>query len=419
MSYKHPKHPIHDYWKYDFHFSWILLIFGNMISRIHENTLLKSLRKQPVCVIVGSRQVGKTTLAKKIASKLKKKSIYLDLENPEDLAKLTNGYAYLTNHKDHCVIIDEVQQLPILFTWLRPLIDAHRKPGRFLLLGSANPALVSGVSESLAGRVAYHELPPVLFKEAISSKIKMTKHWFRGGYPSALTAKNEIAFYKWTGDFIKSYVERDLSKFFKVSFSSSQIRNFLLMLAHAHGSIYNASEFGRALGVSNHTAERYAEYLEAAFLIRKLPAWYVYAKKRLVKSPKIYIRDTGILHRLCNIPDQQSLPGYLQIGASWEGYAIEQIIHLLPENYQAYYYRTHQGAECDLVLVTGIKPIACIEIKLSNMPVLSKGYYTCIDDLKTSHNFVITPSSDHYALSKNIYACSLEEYIGKHLKKLK
>ncbi|MBI2269065.1 MAG: ATP-binding protein [Bacteroidetes bacterium] len=389
-----------------------------MIKRIHEQGLLESLRFQPATVILGPRQVGKTTLAKTIAKKLKKKCLYLDLENPTDITKMSDGFSYLEPHSDKCVIIDEVQQLPALFTWLRPLIDMKRKPGRFLLLGSANPALVRGVSESLAGRVAYHELPPVTLQEALRHKIPMARHWFRGGFPRSLTAKNDSEYGRWAGDFINSYVERDLSHFFGIDFTPVQLRNFWSMIAHAHGSIWNASSFGRAMGISNHTATRYLDYLEGAYLVRRLPAWFVNAKKRLVKAPKIYIRDTGLLHRLCNIQNFDALQGYTHVGASWEGYVIEQVLQSIPDTLRAFYYRTHQDAECDLVLVKGITPMACIEIKRSNAPQISKGFYSCVNDLKTTNNFIIIPDGDTYTKTGNITVCALNDFINTQLPKI-
>ncbi|MFD2284897.1 DUF4143 domain-containing protein [Pedobacter petrophilus] len=289
-----------------------------------------------------------------------------------DLAKLEDAYTFLENLQDQTVIIDEVQLLPELFSLLRPLIDAKRTPGRFILLGSASPELVKGISETLAGRISYNELSPIGLTE-LPDEITFEQHWFRGGFPESLLSENDQSSKEWIDDFIVSYVERDLAKMFGVELAPKLLRNFWSMLAHLNGNLFNGESFARSLSVSAPTVNRYLDFLEGGYLIRRLQPWYVNAKKRLVKSPKTYVRDTGILHRLLNIQDYDSLYGHPAIGASWEGYVIEQIAQLKTAQTELFFYRTQTGAECDLVIVQGVKPIACIEIKLSNAPTVSKG----------------------------------------------
>lgn len=389
-----------------------------MITRKLGTTINKHLKQFPVVVILGPRQVGKTTLAKTLTDKIKKPSVYIDLELPSDSRKLSDAESFLQMHQDKCVIIDEVQRMPELFALLRALTDMHRVPGRFILLGSASPKLIKGVSESLAGRAIYTELTPIGITE-LPAKITQDKHWFRGGFPEALMAKKDSDYSTWLESFITSYIERDLAELFDTSFSTATMRNFWSMLANANGGIWNAESFARALGISAPTVNRYLDYIEAAFLVHRLPAFFVNAKKRLVKAPKVYIRDSGLLHKLCEINSFQQLQGNLTIGASWEGYVVEQIKQNIGKEYGLFFYRTHDGAESDLVITQGIKPVACIEIKLSNSPVISKGFYHSVADLKTTHNFIITPAADSYHQGKDILICSLRDFLISHLAKIR
>lgn len=378
------------------------------IDRKLLSVIKSKLKSAPAIAILGPRQVGKTTLARQID----KEFIYLDIENPRDLAKLADAYSYLESLQDKTVVIDEVQLLPELFSILRPLIDSKRTAGRFILLGSASPELVKGVAETLAGRISYNELSPVNLSE-LPKKIDYTAHWFKGGFPNALLATDQES-KSWLDDFIKSYVERDLSKMFGVDLSSLLLRNFWNMLAHTNGNLFNAETFARSLGVSAPTVVRYLDFLEGGYLVRRLQPWFVNAKKRLIKSPKTFIRDTGILHRLLNIQSYNELFGHPAIGSSWEGYVIEQIYQLKRNNIDIFFYRTQSGAECDLVLVDGITPIACIEIKISNSPNISKGFINCIADLKPIKSYLITPQSDTYN-SKNITIISLANFLKQEL----
>jgi len=375
------------------------------------------MRQFPAVAILGARQTGKTTIARQLTGS-GKKAVYLYLEKSSHRARLTDAESYLLAHRKDCLIIDEVQQMPELFTALRPEIDEYRKPGRFLLLGSASPQLVKGVSESLAGRIAYFELPSINLTDAVKSGISQEKHWFRGGFPEALTAKTDAQFLEWADNFFHSYVERDLSSIFGTSLSQNLIQNFWTMLAGNNGSLWNSENYARSLGVTGPTVNRYLDFLEGAFLVTRLMPWSINVKKRIVKSPKVYLRDTGILHYLTHVQKYDDLFGNIIVGASWENYVIEQIRQLLPMQLKPFFYRTHHGAECDLVLVKGVKPMACIEIKLSNSPDVTKGFYECIDDLGSTQNFVITPGSEKFPIKKGIICCSLLHFLTKELPKI-
>lgn len=388
-----------------------------MIKRRLEDEITRLTKQFPAVAVLGPRQVGKTTLAKKIAKQQKKGAVYLDVEKPTDQLKLSDAEAYLQSKKDKCVVLDEVQYMPGLFSILRPLIDEKKKPGRFILTGSASPALVKGVSESLAGRIAYTELPPIGFTE-LPKSISMQRHWFRGGFPDTLTAKTDALSRNWLDNFIKSYVERDLNQLFHITFSTPLVRNFWQMLAYNNGAVLNAENYARALAVTNPTVHKYLDYLEGAYLIRRLHPWFANVNKRLVKSPKIYIRDSGLLHRLAGITDMDELKGNVLIGASWEGYVIEQIAQAKPETLSMFFYRTHNGAEVDLVLIKKNKPCAVIEIKTSAAATPSRGFYECQGDLKPAKSFIISPAGETYPDNKGSIHCSLKHFILTELSKI-
>jgi len=380
-----------------------------MIKRNLEHLLIKKLKASPAIAILGPRQVGKTTLAKQLKS-ADREVLYLDMENPNDQNKLQDAYSYLSARTDNRIIIDEVQLMPSLFSILRPLIDEKRSPGRFILLGSAAPELVKGISESLAGRIAYTELTPIGITE-LPEDITYQTSWFRGGFPEALLAPDDEYSIEWLDNFIRSYVERDLATLFGVNLSAITLKNFWSMLAHSNGNLLNAEVFARSLGVSATTVMKYLDFLEGGYMVRRLQPWFVNAKKRLIKSPKAYIRDTGILHRLLNVVDLETFHGHPGIGGSWEGYVIEQIFQAKPNHLDMFFYRTQAGAECDLLLVQGITPVACIEIKLSNSPNVSKGFMNCIADLEPKSSFIITPDSETYGANKEVTIISLRNFI--------
>jgi predicted AAA+ superfamily ATPase len=390
-----------------------------IIPRIAETQLKKLCRQFPCVAVLGPRQVGKTTMVRNYAKNVGKPIVYLDMEKNSDREKLTDAEFFLYNNRHSTVIVDEVQLMPSLFAALRPEIDALRKPGRFILTGSASPDLVKGVSETLAGRIAYIDITPILVEEAMSKKINMQKHWFRGGFPEALLARSNEAAFLWADQFIRSYVERDLSAMFGVGITASLARNFWSMVAIQNGNIWNAESMARSLGVSGPTINRYLDFMEGAFLLRKLPAWYINSKKRMVKAPKIFIRDSGLLHYLNNVSSALQLPAHPSVGASWEGYVIEEICKKLPYHIKPYFYRTHHGAEVDLILSNGVKPLACIEIKYGATPNLKPGFYECIAELRTKHNFVIYPGNVSYLKSAKIMVVPLLEFLQTHLKKIK
>lgn len=388
-----------------------------MIQRALFSQVRMLSRQFPAVAILGARQVGKTTLAKQLASISKRFAVYLDLENPIDVRKLADPYTFLSDNKDKLIIIDEVQTIPSLFSVLRSAIDADRKNGRFILLGSASPQLVKGVSESLAGRIAYRELSPINALE-MSEKVSQQRHWLRGGFPSALLAKTDKAAMEWLGSFMRSYVERDLGTLFGVELSRNTITRLLSMIAHVNGTTWNSEMMARSLGVSAPTVNRYVDFLEGAFIAHRLLAFHVNTKKRLVKAPKIYIRDSGLLHHLSSVGNLNQLKGHPVVGSSWEGYVLEQISEAKPIGVDIYYYRTQAGAECDIVLAKGIKPIACIEVKLNNAPSISKGYYQCVEDLGTKKNFVVVPDVEEYKTKEGVIINSLSNFLTKYLTKL-
>ena len=382
-----------------------------MIKRILEPTVLQSLEFFPAVGILGPRQVGKTTLVKALMGQLNRSSIYFDLEITEDYETLVNNTTWvIDNNQDKTIVIDEIQRYLPLLPQLRGLIDRNRKAGRFILLGSASPIFLQKSSESLAGRVAYHELSPLGYSEMKAANITENTHWLRGGFPDALLAPTDVFWGQWQQNFIKTYVEQDLSKL-GMSNQASITNNFLRMISHIHGSLLNYSMIGNSLGISHTTVQLYVDILEQAFLVRRLEPWFVNMSKRLVKSPKIYIRDTGNLHYLHNIRSFSDLTQNPIAGASWEGYVIEQIVQQLKDGVQAYFYRTSNGAEMDLVLVQGLKPVVSIEIKLSLKPALKRGSTESVTDLMTEHNFVVTPAGGNMPLKPKWTHCNLQEVL--------
>ncbi len=389
-----------------------------MIKRDVIAKIELSIKEFPVVTLLGPRQVGKTTLVKSIKVFNKKPVLYLDLEKQSDYNKLDDVELFFDTYREYFIIIDEVQIKPELFAHLRPEIDGKRDNGRFLLTCSVAPELIKGLSESLAGRIYYLEMWPVSLTEAIKSKVKQTTHWLRGGFPGSLQAKSGEAAKRSKEGFVRSYADRDLSALFGISLSSSIIKNFWEMLAGTQSCIWNAANYARSLGVSAPTVNKYLDLLEGAFIVRKLTAWQVNTTKRLVKAPKVYIRDSGLLHYFNQIESAKDLPGHIITGASWEGYVIEEICKKLPPNIRPFYYRTHHGAEIDLILVRGLKPLVAIEIKYSSAPVVSKGFYEALGDLKNPVSYVIIPSGQTYKLSRNTRVINLEDFLLKEILKV-
>jgi uncharacterized protein len=388
------------------------------IERSITTQVLQNLTYFPVVGIVGPRQVGKTTLAKILQKELNVPSLHLDLELDEDLYKLQNAQTYLKMHEDKCIIIDEIQRLPSIFPLLRALIDQNRRPARFIILGSASPEMVRNSSESLAGRIAYSELTPFSLLEAKQGSFQQTKHWFLGGFPDALMAPSTALSKTWLQNFIYTFMEKDI-RLLGYDINIPTMDRLLKMLSHLQGSVLNVSDLSRALSISMPTINKYLDLLEGGFLVRRLQPYYVNMGKRLIKTPKIYLRDTGILHSLASIPDFDALYGHPIIGASWEGYVIEQIYRCLEfRSWSFYYYRTHAGAEIDLLLVSPSGKMTCIEIKNSNNPSLSKGFYQSVSDLNPQFKYVITPDSETLVTKEDVTICGLYNFLKIELEKI-
>lgn len=383
-----------------------------MLKRYRYKDCIDNIQYFPVLGIVGPRQVGKTTLSKQLIQSMDKEAVYIDLENPADEAKLTDPQLFFEANQDKCIILDEIQRKPELFPILRSMVDMHRVPGRFLILGSASPHLIRDSSESLAGRIAYEELSPFNLIE-LSEKQQQT-HWMRGGFPDSFLAPKGAIQQKWIRNFIQTYVERDLPML-GLNIDRNIIRKLWTMLAHMQGSVLNMSNLGKSLELSSVTIKKYLTFLEDAFLIRELKPYSQNIKKRLVKSPKVYVRDSGVLHYLLNIETFDQLQGNPILGNSWEGYVIEQICQLLPERMEPYFYRTQDGAECDLVLTKAGVPEIGIEIKYTSSPKISRGNKQSFADLRTKMNYITTPKSDDYLVAENIRVCSLNDFLIKYL----
>jgi uncharacterized protein len=399
--------------KSNFKFTWLGAYFCGMIDRFLTQKILRDLEWSPIIGLIGSRQVGKTTLVKYIQHLLAKPSIYLDLELQDDWFKLQDAQSYLSAHADKCVIIDEIQIRPELFALLRGLTDQHRLPARFILLGSAAPHIVKLNTETLAGRIAYHELCSLSLSE-VAPAIAQSTHWLRGGFPNALLAPSALISRKWLDNFTETFIHRDLARLgFEVP--APLLRNMLSMLAHLNGSVLNVSGLANSLGVTQPTANKYLELLEGGFLIRRLPPYFVNFGKRLVKTPKLYLRDSGLLHYLLRVFEQDTLLGHPVVGASWESYVIEQIIREAPEFSDFYYYRTQNGAEIDLLMITPKGKKISIEIKFSSSPVVSKGFYQSNQDLSPDLAFVIIPSGERLLRSDGLVICPLLHFLQHDL----
>ena len=376
-----------------------------MINRTLSTDLIDLVKDRPAVALLGPRQVGKTTLVRTLTSPFTPEPVYLDLESLEDLNRLQDPELYLSERQDKLVIIDEIQRMPQLFPLLRSLIDRHRVAGRFILLGSASPQLLQQSSESLAGRIAYLELQPLTWLE-VRAQISYQQHWLRGGYPDMLLATNDRSASRRMNDFIQTYVERDLPSL-GLGASPARVRTLLSMLVSVHANQLNTSELARSLGLSVPTIQHYLDFLEHASLIRRLSPYFVNIGKRLVKAPKLYLRDSGMFHALSAIQTTETLSGSLYVGSSWEGYVIQQVVANLSYDTQPYYYRTADGSELDLVLVRGGQPVVAIEIKYTNAPVLSRGNYIASRDLGTIQLLVVTPSAQDFRPDAQTQVCSV------------
>ena len=370
----------------------------------------KLLNYFPVVGILGARQVGKTTLVKELIPELTKQVSFIDLESTSDLIKLTDPELFFKNNEDKCIIIDEIQRRKDLFPLLRSVVDNKIEPARFIILGSASPELIRDSSESLAGRIAYVDLFPFNIDELDYSD--MIKHWVRGGFPLSFLAPNEFLSNEWRNNFIRTYIEKDLP-LLGLSISFPVFWKFINMLAHINSQTINYSNLSKSLEVSIPTISRYIDFLEQALLIKKIKPWSKNIKKRLVKTPKLYFTDTGLLHSLIGIDSFNSLEMNIYLGNSWETYVVNQIYSILKKEYQLYFYRTHNGAEIDLIIEKSGTVFIAIEIKYTNAPKLSKGNLISFEDVGAKEKIIITPSSDYYEIQKGIYVMSLQDFIQK------
>jgi uncharacterized protein len=361
-------------------------------------------RIHPVTAILGPRQCGKTTLARMFAAK--KASTRFDLEDPVDLQRLSSP-AMALEPLTGLVVIDEIQRRPELFELLRVLVDRENNRARFLVLGSASPFLVKNVSESLAGRVGFVDLSGFDLDEVGSAR--QDRLWVRGGFPRSFLAPEDGASLAWRSDFIRTFLERDIPQL-GITIPAETLRRFWTMVAHYHGQVWNGAEFARSLGVSEPTARRYLDILAGAYLIRVLPPWFENMRKRQVKAPKIYIRDSGLLHALLQLQGLAEIQGHPKLGASWEGFALEQTLNLL-QSRDAYFWGTHAGAELDLMFVRGGKRYG-IEFKYTDAASRSRSMQVALEDLGLEHLWVVFPGNQGYPLDKRITAMPMKSVPG-------
>jgi len=387
-------------------------------NRFIAYKIKEALQNMPVVALLGARQVGKTTLALQMGSQLlPKESHYIDLELDSDLIKLSDAETFLRRYENKLLIIDEVQRKPDLFRILRGLIDIRKRKGEkaahFLLLGSASRKLLQDTAESLAGRIRYLELSPFSAIELYSNdpiNFNADRLWFRGGFPDSYLATDDKQSWEWRSDFITTYVQQDIP-LMGPQVSATRLKRFWTMLAHYQGQQIVLSELGRSLEVSHTTIRSYLDTLTDFYIVRQVQPWSGNTKKRLVKSPKIYIRDTGLLHRLLNISNFEQLLGHPVIGASWEGFVAENIIINLPDSWQFSYYRTNMQAEIDLVLEGPNNEVWAVEIKRSASPVLSKGFHSAVADIQATQKYVVYNGTDQFPMGNNTEAIGLIPFL--------
>jgi len=380
------------------------MVLNSVLPRSDEVRRVETLLGQfPVVALLGARQVGKTTLAQAIASRTKKPVHRFDLENSADLAQLEDAMLTLAPLRG-LVVLDEVQRRPDVFSTLRVLADRPRKPARFLVLGSASGHLLSQSSESLAGRIAYHELGPLRLADVGAAKWRQL--WRRGGFPRAYLARSEEASRTWRREFVRTFIERDVPQL-GLRIPAATLERFWTMLAHYHAQTWNGSELGRALGVSDTAVRGYLDVLAATFMVRVLPPWFENLAKRQVKSPKVYIADSGLFHTLLGIDDAAALDRHPKVGASWEGFALAQVIARLgARKEECFYWATHQGAELDLLVVRG-RQRRGFEFKRTTAPAITKSMHIALDDLALDSLDVVHAGDKTFPLGANIRAVAL------------
>lgn len=391
-----------------------------MRTRILEPTLRKRLSTMPAVVLIGSRQVGKTTLARTIGSE--NGAIYLDLESPADRAKLNDPETYFMDRIGKLIILDEVHRAPELFPILRGMIDEARRRGirnsMYLLLGSASIDLLDRSAESLAGRVSYLELHPMSLLEMDSMDRNIQNIlWLRGGYPDSVFANNDEASYLWRGDFIRTYLEREVPQFAPRK-SAEQMRQLWTMLAHLQGQVYNASLLARSIGTDYKTIQSYVDLLEQLLLIRSVQPWHANVGKRLTKRAKVYVRDSGMLHTLLGIRTHEDLLGNPIAGMSWEGFVMQQICSIDSNNLSVSFYRTSGGAEIDILLRFDNGDLWALEVKKSAVPTPRRGFYEAIKDIKPQRTFVVYTGTETYDISPNVQALSLGALLAQIVERI-
>ncbi len=385
-----------------------------MIPRKAAATILDALSYQAAVALIGPRQVGKTTLARELGERFSDKAgaVYLDLESASDRAKLEDPRAYLERHQDKLVILDEIHRAPEIFTELRGLIDDGRRrghgTGRFLILGSASLDLLRQAGETLAGRIAYVELGPLGVLETATSAGEVERLWVRGGFPGSFTARDDLTSFRIREDFIRSYLEREIAQF-SPRLPAATVGRLWTMLAHAQGTLLNASRLGAALGVSTQSAGRYVDFLVDLLLVRRLPPFHGNGTKRLVKSPKVYVRDSGLVHALLGLGNLEELLGHPVAGASWEGFVLENLLASAPARTEASFYRTQAGAEVDLVLDLPRSRRWVVEMKLGSTPTLTRGFHEACEDLQPDKRFVVYSGKERYPKTAQVEIISLAE----------
>ncbi len=389
-----------------------------MFIRGLQQNVFEALQAMPVVALLGPRQVGKTTLAMNIAERMQKETIYLDLESDSDSIKFSDAEAYLKRMYGKLLIIDEVQRKPELFRILRGIVDERKRNGertcQFLLLGSASRELLQQTSETLAGRIRYLELSPFDAAELFDNEgqsFDIENLWLRGGFPNSYLASTLKESWFWRSDFISTYMERDLPRM-GVGIAPSQLARFWKMLAHYHGNQVNMSELGRSLELSHTTIKNHLDTLTDFYMIRQLQPWSGNVKKRLVKSPKIYIRDSGILHSLTNTSNMESLLSFPSMGASWEGFVVENIIQQLDNRYAYTYYRTATQVEIDLVIETPNKEVWAVEIKRASAPKLGRGFHEACSDIHATHKWLVNSGTEHYPMAGGVEVIGLLEFLN-------
>ncbi len=390
----------------------------SILHRSIEATVRERLSASPTVVLLGPRQVGKTTLARKIAADWPTQALYLDMERPADRRKLDDADSYLRAQQGKLVVIDEIHRVPQLFEVLRGIIDDWRaaglRSGHFLLLGSAALDLMQQASETLAGRVAYLDVAPLTIQELSGAATAITPDtlWLRGGFPDSLLAGSDGGSLDWRRDFIRSYLERDVPMF-APRLPAPAVGRLWTMLAHNQGELLAQSRLAQALGVSVPTVARYLDLLVNLQLVRSLPPWSSNAGKRLVKTPKTYVRDSGIVHALLELETLDNVLGHPVAGHSYEGMVLETLIQSAGPRYSAYFYRTQDGAEIDLVLARGNTPEIAIEVKRSSAPSVQKGFAIACDDLAIAQRYVVYPGTEPFPLRHGAQAIGLAQLAGQ------